>query len=1027
MGSGISKLFSIEKEEKSIIGILLFQSVFLGVFYGVFNITAHAIFLSRFDETDMARAYIISGLAGSGLTYLYSLFQARFRFSAFSVFNLLFIFLVTVCLWVLIRTTPEAWVVYAIFVMLGPLFILAMLSYWGTAGRLFTLRQGRRFFGIIDTGLIVGMILSSFSIPALLSFGIQTHNILLISAVSILASVVVQLLINKRHKAMLSDRRHSDQSKAGLKVFRENSYIRAMGIFIALSVLVVFFVQYSFMAVTKIRYPEEGEMARFLGFFEGTMMVFTLLIKTFIFSYLIKNQGLKVTLAISPVLMGLFAIVAVIIGTTRGFVAGSSGFMIFFLVLAITRLFSKALKDSVESPAFKVLYQTLGEKFRHSVQSTIDGTVNEVAALTAGLVLTGLGALTFIKLIHFSWALSIIIILWVIYALRLYSEYRSSIRKTLEATVSASSGEEKESENEVFNSVSSSGLFIDNNYFEIITGTDIHNDIAASSLLMEQLINKAEKSLNPDILPLLRRINSVGIGNNGPGIRLASVIGNIETNIEKQGLGGGKNLLSTIEESSNRKMHLQTLMSGSDVPVITDLMRLIRDQDNDIKRETIFIVGKFRIKELLPEICECLDNEVIASDAYSVLKRFGEEACPALAGHYFRSSGNIAVRRLLLRLFSETGGSQAIDFLLPGIWSINRLIRKEAVTGLVNCGYRADEDTRNRLLQEVQDIIGLLTWNLSAQISLRENNNHLLCDTLEKETQWWSGFLFDLLSLIYDKSSLDKIKENLDSGTVESVNFALEMLDIVVDDELKPRLTAFLDVVSVEEKVKNLFQFYPGNIPEYNTLVQELVNKDYNHIGIWTKACALRSLYDLPKPDETDFLVALLFGVHRILREEACRYLQDNYDDVYSSCSYRLPKVYREQLELVLKEKKDERELLYNKLLSLSMIFTEIPENSLPQLAEKIRIIENGNDLRPYAGSDYIIWPVHKEAGQEEVKLSFNWHTPGLKFDAGKIEEAEGVYYLLEIEEIEKLVFYEPDNYPLLVKCMDNNIIEDEQ
>ncbi|MFP4489373.1 MAG: hypothetical protein ACLFN1_08730, partial [Bacteroidales bacterium] len=337
MGAGISKLFSIEKEEKSIIGILLFQSVFLGVFYGVFNITAHAIFLSRFDETDMARAYIISGLAGSGLTYLYSIFQSKLRFSAFSILNLFFIFLVTVCLWLLIRTSPEAWVVYAIFVMLGPLFILAMLSYWGTAGRLFTLRQGRRFFGIIDAGLIAGMIISSFSIPALLSFSIQTHDILLISAVSILASLLVQLAINRRHKEMLSVRRQQEQSRAGLKVFRENSYIRAMGIFIALSVLVVFFVQYSFMAVTKIRYPEESEMARFLGFFEGTMMVFTLLIKTFIFSYLVKNQGLKVTLAISPVILGLFTVIAVITGTTRGFVAGSSGFMIFFLVLAISR------------------------------------------------------------------------------------------------------------------------------------------------------------------------------------------------------------------------------------------------------------------------------------------------------------------------------------------------------------------------------------------------------------------------------------------------------------------------------------------------------------------------------------------------------------------------------------------------------------------------------------------------------------------------------------------------------------------
>lgn len=825
---------------------------------------------------------------------------------------------------------------------------------------------------------------------------------------------------------MLSVRRHPEQSRAGLKVFRENSYIRAMGIFIALSVLVVFFVQYSFMAVTKIRYPEENEMARFLGFFEGTMMVFTLLIKTFIFSYLVKNQGLKVTLAISPVVLGLFTVIAVIIGTTRGFVAGSSGFMIFFLVLAISRLFAKALKDSVESPAFKVLYQTLGERFRHTVQSTIDGTVNEVAALTAGLILTGLGALSFIKLIHFSWVLSIIIILWLIYAFRLYSEYRSSIRQTLESAVSGGRREEEEQEDERFNSISSSGLFIDINYFELITGSQMES-LATNSTFMEQLVNKAEKNLNPDILPLLYRIRSAGINNNKLNARLSSVIGDIESVIQKQGLGKRKNLALTIGESSNRKLQLQTMMSGNSMPVITDLMRLIRDQDDAIKRETIYLVGKFRIKELLPEICECLDNDAIANDAYSVLKKFREEAYPALAGHYFRSSGNIAVRRLLIRLFSETGGSQAVDFLLPSVWSINRLIRKEAVTGLVSCGYRADEDTRNRLLQEVQDIIGLLTWNLSAQISLRENNNQMLYDTLEKETKWWSGFLFDLLSLIYDKSSLDKIKENLDSGTVESVNFALEMLDIVVDDEIKPRLTAFLDVVSDEDKVKNLFQFYPGNIPEYETLIQDLVNKDYNHIGVWAKACSIRSLYGVSRPDETDFLVALLFGVHRILREEACRYLKDNYDDVYSNCSYRLPGRYREQLELVLKEEKDEKELLYTKLASLAGVLPELPENSLTGLAEKIITIESAGDLLPFTGSDFIIWPLDNDEKEGERKLSFNWHTAGIYFDAEKIKKISVNYYLLEIKEMEKYAFYECDNYHLLVRHMDNNINKDEQ
>ena len=72
--------------------------------------------------------------------------------------------------------------------MLGPLNILAMLGFWGTAGRLFTLRQGKRLFGLVDAGLVIGIIISCYAIPVLLSFKFESHNILLISAASVLVA-----------------------------------------------------------------------------------------------------------------------------------------------------------------------------------------------------------------------------------------------------------------------------------------------------------------------------------------------------------------------------------------------------------------------------------------------------------------------------------------------------------------------------------------------------------------------------------------------------------------------------------------------------------------------------------------------------------------------------------------------------------------------------------------------------------------------------------------------------------------------
>ena len=1025
MEVAIIKAFGTDRKERSIIGVFLVQSVLIGIYYGIYNIIAHSLFLSRFDETQLARAYILSGLAGIGLTYLYSVFRSRLRFSFFSVVNLVFIFLLTIGLWAIITSGAGSWVIYSIFIMLGPLFILIMLVSRETSSCLFTLRKERKLSGITDAGTIAGMMISSFSVPALLSLNISTNHLLLISAVSILVVLFIQQGTIKTHKLTLDQKAHSGQGRLNLKDFKTNRYIGTMGVFTILSVLSIFFIQYSFMAVTRIRYPGEIEMANFLGLFEGSMMFLSLLFHIIFFPYLMRKQGLMITLGLTPVIIGLITIVALATGSAGGFIQGSSGFLLFFLILALSRFFSRALNLSIEKPALKVLYEALGEKIGKTVQFSLIGSVNEIGALVSGLILTGLGTLTFFKLIHFSWMLSVIIAAWVIIALRLYKEYRESVKQTLQSGIPLSEGEIKMKKQGTFDFVSSSGIFIDNNYFELITSSQLHENIIDNKLLIQQVINKAEKSLNPNILPLLQYLRSGAVDNNGINTRLRSTVMSIESILESEGLGEKSDLFSTIEDSHNRKLHLQAIMSQQVPPVVTDLMKLIRDQDIEIIRETIYIAGKFRVKELLPEICECLHNPLITRDAYSVLRSFGEEAFATMAGHFYRSSGHTMVRRLIIRLFSETGGRKAIQYVLPKLSSVHRLLKKEAVLGLARCGYKADDENRKKIHQEVKYIISLITWNLSAQITLKNNNDSLLGKAIEEDTKWWTEFMFDMMSLIYNSSSIEQIKENLKLGTLESKNYACEMLDIVVDDEIKPQLIALLNNESPGNKVKNLLQFFPGTIPVYGSLVQEIVNKDYNHVGVWTKVCALRSLYGLPKPEETDFLVALLFGVNRILREEACKYLQDNYEDAYKNCSYRLPKIYREQLDELLANYIKDNELLYNKLKSLSMIFPGISSNKLINVAEALILIneEQVSSLDP--GTDFIIWPVDYGSGSNQDELYFNWHTTGQTFDSGNIKNRPGEYYLLYIKDIELFVFYDPESMPQLVKYMDNILIEE--
>jgi hypothetical protein len=129
MKDRLFRLISIESAEESRVTMLLWQSVFLGIFYGTFDVSAHSIFLSVFDEKMLARAYVVSGFAGIILSFLYSRCHTRFQFRNFAVANLLFITAVTLILWILLLLYPVGWVIFLVFILLGPLNILAISGF----------------------------------------------------------------------------------------------------------------------------------------------------------------------------------------------------------------------------------------------------------------------------------------------------------------------------------------------------------------------------------------------------------------------------------------------------------------------------------------------------------------------------------------------------------------------------------------------------------------------------------------------------------------------------------------------------------------------------------------------------------------------------------------------------------------------------------------------------------------------------------------------------------------------------------
>lgn len=996
MRDRIFALLGIEPGEESMVTILLTQSVFLGIFFGAFDISAHSLFLSVFDEKMMARAYVLSGLAGIVLTSLYTWLQTKISFKNFSTANLAVVSALTLLLWAGLLISSSSWIVFLVFIMLGPLNILAALGFWGTAGRLFTLRQGKRLFGLVDSGLIAGIILSCYTIPVVLALNFASHNILAISALAVIVATLIQFLTGRKFSLGTEEKKaESSQGKRSVfSVLKNNRYITVMAVFVALSVMTAFFVMYSFMAVTRQQYPSEEDMARFLGIFTGSMMIFTLLVKILAFSYLIRNYGLRITLIISPILISVLAAVAIIIGLSMGYTPAASGFLIFFLVLALGRLFSKSLKDSIESPSFKVIYQTLDEKIRFEVQSAMDGTVNEIAALTSGLILAAMGMLSFIKLIHFSVALLIILLAWIAIAFYLYSEYRKSIRRALE-TISP------ETEKLPLNSVISvknkysAELAFRRDYFSLVSGDSKPLESHNNKWYYDNLISHAAETGDINFIPALKTIS----GN---------------ASLEAALRGRSEELIRIMEQSSSSKAYAKKcarkMLSDTRVPQTAEILRLLRDNSPESKRFALYMIGKFRLSDMLTEVCNCLGDPSLAIDAEAVLVSFGAEAVRELQRYFMAVSGNVSTSTSALRIISKISGPESASLLFSRLWSQSRRLREIAVKGLINNDFKPTTEELDRLHQLISDIAGLMTRYIAARVCLKKNNDTYLLGVLDIEISRWKKFLFDLLSLAYDKSSISKIRENLEKDTVESGNFALEMIDLVIDESIKPKIIALLDTLPDEDRVKNLWHFYPGEIPSYNKLLDDIINRDYNQLGIWTKACTLRSIKAIPDNIIGESVSALIFSPETILQEEAARLLAQSGNMYYESIQSRIPVSVRKKTELIITGGYENENFIFEKVVFLSGIITRVPGEELLTLAENI-IYTKDFQTDATCSLDCIVWNLKDEA--KKAYISYG----------GKINSvpAGGSYYILPLSSVEEFNRYFPESTGEILAYIDVN------
>lgn len=949
MAKGLYKALNIESGEETIVLLLILQSIFLGTFYGTFDISAHALFLNIFEPEMIPKAYIISGVVGIIMTSIYSRLQARMKFSTFVRFNLITVAILTMLMRLGYLLTDSQWHTFLVFVMMGPLNIITLLGFWGTVGRIFTLRQGKRLFGLIDTGQIVGIILSSYAIPLLLSLHFATKDLLFISSVSILIAFFVQMIISGKVNIEQKQEKTARAEKEDYGFFSlfKSRYITLMSLFVVFLVVVTFFVHYSFLAVTKEKYPDNIDLAAFLGYFTGTLMIFSLLIKTFVYGRLLKTYGLKLALILSPMLILFFTIIAAFIGGFFGYTAAAASFTFFFLIISVSKLFAKSLHDSIVAPSLKILYQSLDSRIRFNVQASVDGTINEISALSSGLILFGIGSLAFLGLIHFTYFLIIVLVAWTFISFRLYKGYKKSLNDSLaryqetETVIATMKTTEvirnecaKGSEINILNGLKVSELIDLKNFKEAVIQC-LGN---ASKLVQKFSINKVkEHRLKESVTEIEKKSKLTSDDRN----ILKSLVDYLTSATAKDLSEGKISQMVKSAHAEDRIIVAKFLHERETFSHLPTLNTLLRDNDPNVRISAIQVAAHHKVVETIPVLVDLLST-CFYRYAYDALLQLGEDATESLENAFYRSGISDQSLVRITRIMGQLHTPGIDSYLANKINHHNRQIALQAIDSLRDRGYQANEQHIQKIIQASRLVLGLLAWKLAAHYTIRENEMGPYLETaINEEISSDFDQLFFLLSLAYDPKSIYHIRENLETGTSESIGFAIELLDLFVAEELKPVLFPILEDTPPLEKIRQLQVEFPVDILEPYELVIALINRDPNFINPYTKGCALLTLDYLQDIQVSNDLIAQIFNPDQLLSQLAAWKVFRMDKNIYYSVTDRLDNerkdLLNQQMELI---SKDDLELIINKVFYLKKIqhFNHLQGTELLPLA---RLLEN--------------------------------------------------------------------------------------
>jgi len=947
------KAFNIRPDEFGPVLYLMVFSFFVGLSMTFYFAASNAIFLKHFESWMISVSYMASGVIVWAAWWLLSRLDRRLTLGWQLIVKFLFVFTTVTAISIGVWLYDRPWLAFIMFTWVRILVYITVVTFWGLAGKLFNLRQGKRIFALLGIGEVISIIIGYFSVPLLLKF-LKAPDLLFLSSGSLLICLLIVFVILRVFNTELTGNQLSSSTadtgtKTDLNYWRliRKPYFLLISLMALLPIFGYLFVDFLFLAQTKAEFANDTEtIAGFFGIFLGFVAVIELIFKL-ISGRFLNKYGLKPSLVSLPVILFTGMLMAAFSGTLYGTVG------LFFAFIAMVRLFERSVRSAVYEPAFQLLYQPVPSDQRLIFQNQIEGIPKASGTVITGAVILLFSAIHTFNLIHYSWIFLVVLALWIWAAFRMYDQYRNMLKTKLNEL----EGENRQSDpvtELVMQSLVHTGTEQFDKVFSVIeiiyplqTEKAIPGAIVRSTVSNQlKIIQKIRECHVVSVLPFLKSYSETRQPD-----ELSALFSQTIGELEDQDRHTFENIMKLCRSASIDDRRYAACMLGSSGKYNTYklLIGLMYDPDPSVRRAAIRSGSKAKRIEFWPSMIENLADRRFAVSARIGLQQIGEPVLTELDRVFEKSGGGLYARMQIISVFESVGGPKAIKFLRSKLSHHDKEVRMLVIKALNRIGYRASVHESVGIKGMIEEVIGNIMWIQASLLDIgkAQHVNALqiaLLDQLEEDKQT----VFLLLSLLYDSKTMRHIMEHIESKDTNAKIYAFEIGDMLISGELKQIIFPLFEDITMSERLQRLEnKFLQEKLDPLDRMI-DILNRDILKTKIWVKARVIELLGEL-QTNRTDEIKAILAAnlshSHELIAELAARTLAKMDKPFFFQVMSRLMKNGNPLLLKVADHfRSDSGEqvfLLYEKVQAIKNmdLFFDIPENVLVELLSRYQDI----------------------------------------------------------------------------------------